>query len=357
SRWLAQWYDLDGKRKGQSFKTKGAALEHLKGQTAILENQRRLTRRSLDLRRTFHDVCKQWLETRDKRSLLNDRQRMNSRLLPELGPLLLGEIDYATVERLKAAWPTETNSQKNTANRYLQLLGALLRYGHRLGWSLEVPLIEQYKLAEIPYRYLEHSDDIRVVLESARQEDKPLPFHLYATAVYTGMRAGELAGLSWSKVHLDKRLILVNRSFLGPPKGLKERWVPILDPLLPLLRFWRSKCPSEEWVFPNHRKAMFREANARVFQEVLHRVLKRAKLPKAITFHGFRHTFASHWVMEGGDLFKLQKILGHSKVDETLRYAHLAPTAFDRDWGRLPDCVSAQPSAEVLPITGSAQPG
>ena len=41
-----------------------------------------------------------------------------------------------------------------------------------------------------------------------------------------------------------------------------------------------------------------------------------------------RHTFASHWVMKSGDLFKLQKILGHADQQMVQRYAHLAPEAF-----------------------------
>ncbi|MBN2196839.1 MAG: hypothetical protein JW751_28800 [Polyangiaceae bacterium] len=38
--------------------------------------------------------------------------------------------------------------------------------------------------------------------------------------------------------------------------------------------------------------------------------------------------------MRGGDIFKLQKILGHQSIDMTMRYAHLAPEAFAEDYGR-----------------------
>jgi integrase len=84
--------------------------------------------------------------------------------------------------------------------------------------------------------------------------------------------------------------------------------------------------------------------SARIFQEVLHRVLAAAGFPKTqrggkerpyIRFHDLRHTFASRWVMKGGDLFKLQKILGHQSVQMTMRYAHLAPDAFKDDYARL----------------------
>lgn len=52
-------------------------------------------------------------------------------------------------------------------------------------------------------------------------------------------------------------------------------------------------------------------------------------------WHDLRHTFSSHWMIDGGDIFKLSRILGHSNVKVTMRYAHLAPTAFEADYGRL----------------------
>jgi hypothetical protein len=101
---------------------------------------------------------------------------------------------------------------------------------------------------------------------------------------------------------------------------------------------------------------MFGESS-RVFQEVLHRVLARAGFPKVlrggkerpyIRFHDLRHTFASHWVMTGGSIFKLQKVLGHKSVQMTMRYAHLAPDAFVEDYGRL--AATAPTTAEVIEL-------
>jgi integrase len=56
------------------------------------------------------------------------------------------------------------------------------------------------------------------------------------------------------------------------------------------------------------------------------RALKAAKieLPKGQSAHVLRHSFASHFVMSGGDILSLQKILGHSTINMTMRYAHLS---------------------------------
>ncbi|MBI2519305.1 MAG: tyrosine-type recombinase/integrase [Bdellovibrio sp.] len=51
----------------------------------------------------------------------------------------------------------------------------------------------------------------------------------------------------------------------------------------------------------------------------------RAKMDKRIRFHDLRHTFASHFMMSGGNLYDLQKILGHTQFEMTQIYAHLSP--------------------------------
>lgn len=76
---------------------------------------------------------------------------------------------------------------------------------------------------------------------SSRLEKRTSMFVFYATAIYTGCRAGELAALEWPDVDFDRRLITVQRSFDGPTKSDRVRYVPILDPLLPVLRAWRLK--------------------------------------------------------------------------------------------------------------------
>ncbi|MCY1507064.1 Tyrosine recombinase XerC [compost metagenome] len=49
------------------------------------------------------------------------------------------------------------------------------------------------------------------------------------------------------------------------------------------------------------------------------------QLPKGQASHALRHTFASHFIQKGGNILTLQKILGHSSLAMTMRYAHLAP--------------------------------
>lgn len=140
-------------------------------------------------------------------------------------------------------------------------------------------------------------DEIQRFLIAAREESEHT-FVLYALAIYTGMRLGEIAGLTKAVVDFQKRFIMVHKSFEGPTKNEGIRFIPILDPLLPVLQSWFLKRPGE-LVFPNEAGSMHQPA-ARIFQETLHRVLTAAGFPKVqikgrekwyIRFHDLRHTF------------------------------------------------------------------
>lgn len=67
--------------------------------------------------------------------------------------------------------------------------------------------------------------------------------------------------------------------------------------------------------------------------------VRRAGLDERLRFHDLRHTrhtFASHWVLDGGDIFRPSKILGHANVTITQKvYAHLAPEAWEQDYHRV----------------------
>jgi integrase len=127
-----------------------------------------------------------------------------------------------------------------------------------------------------------------------------------------------------------------------------------------ILREWRLRHPGQ-LVFTNITGGRL-SPSGRIFQEVLHRVLDAdgfGNVPRGgkerpyVRFHDLRHTFASHWVTRRGDLFELQKILGHQSVQMTMRYAHLAPDAFCEDYGRFGDAIAVG-DAEIVALTRQA---
>lgn len=203
---------------------------------------------------------------------------------------------------------------KKTIANLLTLLVAMLNFARDLGWLDRVPRIKKptIRLDENDYQFLRTQTDVDRFLSAAKHESDCV-HALYATAIFTGARAGELAGLRWEDIDFDQRMITIQRSFAGPTKSGDLRRVPLLSALLPILRAWRLRNPIAV-VFPNEAGEPF-GPSARAFQEVLHRVLNRAGFPKVLRqgktraflrFHDLRHTFASEWMMRGGTVYRVQ---------------------------------------------------
>lgn len=154
-------------------------------------------------------------------------------------------------------------------------------------------------------------------------------------AIYTGMRKGELLGLRWIDLDLETRRLTVARSYKRAPKGNKARHLRLPAVLVPLLRAWRAECPRsiDGVVLPASKRG-----GALTGQTMLGlpKVWRAAGLREvAHPFHILRHSFASHYVMAGGNILALQKILGHASIEMTLVYAHLAPDFLEGELDRL----------------------
>lgn len=152
---------------------------------------------------------------------------------------------------------------------------------------------------------------------------------LVAACVYLGLRKGEAFGLRWIDVHLDGKAPRVDvlKSYNALPKSGKARHIPMNGELVQILRRWRDLCPptKQGLVFPvvdGDEVRMGNEYDTLGLPEAM----KAAKchLP-AKPFHCLRHSFASHFMMSGGNILTLQKLLGHADLKTTMIYAHLSP--------------------------------
>ncbi|MCP4604390.1 MAG: site-specific integrase [Proteobacteria bacterium] len=341
-KWRIRWVDALGKRRSEIYEDHNDAKFKLKQHELEKEEVRRGLRSLCNPDKKFAALCKYWLKSRalQKRSYLHDVSIIRAHLRPFFGKMKISDISPVTVNEFVT---TRSHLNKKTVHNHLTLLISMLNAARDdLGWLVKVPKIRKPKVPKVNpnYRYLRTEEEIIRFLLTAKNTDD-MAYMLYVTAINTGMRAGELAGLHWSDVDFSKRLIKVQRSFDGPTKSGETRYVPILDSLLQPLKEWRLRHPGK-LVFSNQRGKQL-QPSQRIFQETLKRVLDQAGFERVkrngktrwyVTFHDLRHTFASFWVMNSGDIFKLQKILGHQSLEMTMRYAHLSPDAFAGDYGR-----------------------
>jgi site-specific recombinase XerD len=106
----------------------------------------------------------------------------------------------------------------------------------------------------------------------------------------------------------------------GPPKGGRNREVPLSAQTVLMLK--RHKHLKGPYVFCD---ASGDPLTHNMLTPVVPQICRKAGLAKRITFHGLRHTFASHLVMRGVQLKSVQELLGHTTIHMTMRYAHLSP--------------------------------
>ena len=140
---------------------------------------------------------------------------------------------------------------------------------------------------------------------------------LMVFAIHSGMRQGEILGLTWTGVDLFRRTGTVFKS-----KNGERRTLPLNQTALALLKHKAgSRSVDTELVFPSEARTRLNASN---ISRALNLVLKKAQLTD-FHFHDLRHTCATRMVQAGVDLYKVQRLLGHKSPIMTQRYAHHYP--------------------------------
>jgi len=201
-----------------------------------------------------------------------------------------------------------------TVNREITCLKTL--FGKAVKWNK----IEANPAAEIQKDRERNTKERILSDKEARQLIAAAAFHLkpiLITALSTGMRRNEILRLKWENVHVPERYIFIEDSKSG-----KTRCVPINSQIIEAL----SPLPhSSEYVFVNpDTKSFFTD-----IKTGFKAACRRAGI-KGVRLHDLRHTAASIMVREGVDLVTVSKILGHSSIQMTMRYAHPTPEAMKK---------------------------
>jgi integrase len=130
-------------------------------------------------------------------------------------------------------------------------------------------------------------------------------------SINTGLRRGEVLKLRWRSVDFDRRLLTVEG---WDAKSRQTRHVPLNDEAMSVLQGWQDQSGNRARVFDMSTG----------FRTAWQKLLKRAAITR-FRWHDLRHHFASRLVQRGVPLNTVRDLLGHSTVQMSLRYAHLAP--------------------------------
>ncbi len=323
---------IQGRRLTQCFDRKTDADRWLRLQLEKRDNGE-LRIRTLPTLSEFVDV---WLPLREAQ-VSPATQALHSHLLknwilPKAGAFRLNEVTGSTIQQLMRDLIASGNSPR-MANMVMALVGKIFNdAANDFNFRVGNPAAKLERLKEKP-RKLEFWDaeEIRTFLATVEAQ-QPAHAPLLKFLLNTGCRIGEAYALQWGDVELNKGYVVIRRTVdrinhrvQETTKGNKLRYVglnPLLLKVLKELKLANGSSGSEVLVFPNKAGSLHHHSSFQ--RRCFDKCIKESGVRK-IRIHDMRHTFAAHFVMNGGSIYDLKQILGHSEIKMTERYAHLAP--------------------------------
>lgn len=304
-RWKVDVEPIKGKRFRKVFKTKAEAMRFEATCRAKVIDAPAWSPKPKDKRR-LTDLIDRWA-TLHAHTLSDGeaRRRLLDTLAKDLGNPIAIKLtgneyaEYRTNALKAGANPKTLNNRLG----YLRSVFNVLFQLSDIDYPNPLARVRPLRLQEKELAYLT-DDQINTLFEAIHNRCKtPHVAMVAAICLATGARWGEAQALTPDRVR-DGLVTFINT------KGKRVRAIPV-DPALEVRLHSHFK---KHGLFSNCLNS---------FDKTL--AASKLPVPAGQSSHVLRHTFASHFVMNGGNILTLQKILGHTSLTMTMRYAHLAP--------------------------------
>ena len=234
------------------------------------------------------------------------------------------------VDRLEAKGQPKGLSAKTVRNIH-QILSSALKLAQEQRLILTNPA-EGCALPRVEHQEMKTLTTVQLAFFFREARESGV-FELYYLELATGLRRGELLGLKWEDIDLERgdlrvrrQVSRINGEVVEAPLKTKNayRTLPLAEDTVSVLKEQRRKVGNSPWVFPSPNGGPISPDSV---LHMLHRVLKRAGLPK-VRFHDLRHTFATLALQNGVDVKTVSGMLGHFSAGFTLdTYAHITSAA------------------------------
>jgi integrase len=339
ARWVAAYKDQDGKRHNKGFLSRKDAKAFLVlTEGEIVRGVHTPESTSI----TVAEAARLWLkraelEELERSTLRQYRNHVGLHIVPLIGKVKLARLSTRVAQAYRDKL-LETRSRP-LARKVLASFKGIIAEAMRRGLvaqSAALPVkIDTKKRAEGKLTIgvdVPSKGEVSSLLEHARGRWRPF----FVTAIFTGMRASELRGLTWDAVDFATRVIHVRQradlwGTIGDPKSAAgNRVIPMSPMVANTLREWKLASPKGELglVFPNGNGNVESHANiaSRGFMPLQRACFGEAKYG----LHALRHFFASWAIEQGFTPKRLQALLGHSSIQMTFdTYGHLFPSLED----------------------------
>lgn len=286
---------------------------------------------------TIYDAFYQFLEDKQAHNLAKSslidyedsfRYFMDYFKFDEYTPLHVVNSDMFTKWTLELL---ERDLKPTSINRYLRDCKVFFNWCVNNALLFTEIKIDTVKGQEDPIKCFSDAD-IQLILQKPQRKNDFIEWRTWTVVNWvlaTGNRAGTVVEVRIGDIDFRNREITLRHT-----KNKKAQIIPLSSKLASIIKeylyTWRHGCGSEDFLFPN-------QANEQLTVEALaHSFTKYCKRrgSSKTSIHGLRHSFALNWIRNGGNQFKLQKILGHSTLDMTRRYVALASTDLKEDYDK-----------------------
>lgn len=323
--WYANYFDEHGKRCRPSLYTKDKRIAEIKF-AELRQKTKTIKDISYAPNLTFDDFLLKFESfiKAEKAPSTQARFRIAIRYLREVKRIdFLSDITPELLQTLKERLVNQ-NKGAHGINRDISALKTMMRTAEK--WKLigkqEWSLLSKIRTPRGRVEF-HNEEEIKKLIEAAPSFDWELVIRLGARA---GLRRGEIAMLRWQDVNFKEHQI-----YVAPNKTDMHRFVPISEDLYKALNVAKKRAKTPFVI-------NIGEEHSRKTKDYLTSYYKKiAKSAGVKSFlHKLRHTFASHLVQAGVDLYSVSKLLGHSSINMTEIYAHLAPKTLKDAVSRLP---------------------
>jgi site-specific recombinase XerD len=247
-----------------------------------------------------------------------------SHRLDAITPRLMTEFMY----QLKQSHPT---MKAATVNKFITCFKACFRFHMPYPFRyrklkeehVHIPYVEPTTITTIFSYYQQHLENPRLVRN----------FLMYAMLLDTGLRINELLHVQWEDINLTQRSLTVMHS-----KDHHQRFLFFTTFTLHLLDLLRGFVSPQGYIFIDlhtHQRLCVSS-----IETITQRLMKTLHLEKSISPHKWRHTFATRFLTQGGNLEVLRILLGHHNLRITQKYLHVTHTQLQHEYRRIMDAAS-----------------
>jgi integrase len=355
--WVADYFDQAGDRHIKTFEKKKEAEAWLDGAKAEVRTG---THTADSTSKTIGEAGDAWIaeaeaDGLERSTIAQYRQHLDLHIRPHIGNVKLSRLTAPQVHEFRKTL-RKAKTSPAMVDKVVTSLGSIIAYALDNGMVAKNVVRDasprrrraqkkrQRKRVEIPTKA-----EIRALIAEASGRWRPL----IITAIFTGLRASELRGLTWDDVDLERKVLTVRQradawNAIGAPKSeAGQREVPLAPMVVNTLKEWRLICPrlkkdkddpGELWlVFPNGAGKPESHANIlnrgfgplQVACGIAEATGEKDEEGKPIlrpryALHALRHAAASLFIDQGMNPKRVQAIMGHANIQITFdTYGHL----------------------------------